>query len=127
MLSKMRILLIDDSRAIHAFVKEAVSALKYDIVSVYDGQEGIDLLQKDKQFNFILLDWEMPVLDGPSTLKKIMENQWDIPVSMMTSKSSFEDIRRMISLGAKEYIMKPFTRDILLEKMETMASCRKVS
>lgn len=120
MSTKIRFLIIDDSRAVHAFVKEAVAPLGYESVSVGNGREGVELLNKDKNFDFVLLDWEMPIMNGPQALVEIVKIVPDIPVSMMTSKSKMSDIVQMMEWGAKEYIMKPFTKDILIEKIESM-------
>ncbi|MCA9761417.1 MAG: response regulator [Bdellovibrionaceae bacterium] len=120
MSAKKRFLLIDDSKSIHAFVREAVSPLGFEMVSVFDGAQGVAKIQADKNFDFILLDWEMPVMDGPTTLKELVKMVPHIPISMITSKNSFENLKEMITIGAKEYIMKPFTKDIFLEKIQTL-------
>lgn len=128
MQDKQRFLIIDDSRAVHAFVKDTTKLLGYEMVSAFDGKQGLDILSQDKNFSFVLLDWEMPVMDGPTTLEhaiKILPPH--VPISMMTSKNSFENITYILSLGAKEYIMKPFTKDILIDKINYLTSLRKAS
>ena len=114
-----RILLIDDTKSVHAYVKFILSKSP-DIVteSVFDGSEGIKRLKKSKDFDLICLDWEMPILTGPETLKQMSQMGSTIPVLMMTSKNALEDISLVLSLGAAEYVMKPFTPAILFEKIE---------
>ena len=112
------ILIIDDSKSVHAFVKHCLTGYDAKIDSAMNGQEGIDLLSKKvKNYDLILLDWEMPVKDGPSTLPEIT-SIFENPILMMTSRNSMDDIQKMMGLGASEYIMKPFTKDILLGKLE---------
>jgi len=86
--------------------------------SVFDGQEALTLLKTKPDFDLILLDWEMPNLNGPSTFSKLLESGYKIPVIMMTTKNAAEDIQKMLEMGVAEYLMKPFTIDILFEKIE---------
>lgn len=114
----MDILIIDDTRSVHAFVKNLLSnASGIQVMSAMNGQEGWYELQKGKVFDLILLDWEMPIMDGPTTLIKIKSSGVSTPVIMMTTKNEPEDIERILGLGASEYLMKPFTVDILFEKI----------
>lgn len=114
-----KVLIIDDTKSVHAFVKCLLAKSQgIAVTSVYNGIEALELINKDKAFDLILLDWEMPVLNGPETLKKIKSTALEIPVIMMTTKNKPEDIQKMLEAGASEYLMKPFTIDILFEKIE---------
>jgi DNA-binding response OmpR family regulator len=68
--------------------------------------------------DLVLLDWEMPVMNGPETLVEICRRHPGLPIVMMTSRNAPEEIFKMMTSGASEYIMKPFTADILAEKVE---------
>lgn len=117
----LKILLIDDTRSVHSYVKALLSKIeRVEVVSAFDGQEGIEIVKNEEPFDLILLDWEMPVKTGPETLRELMEINCPIPVMMMTTKNAPEDIQRMLELGASEYLMKPFTVDILTEKIEQL-------
>lgn len=112
------ILIVDDTKSVHAFVNVLLgksSGIK--VTSVFNGAEAIDILRSEKKFDLILLDWEMPVLNGPDTLRKIKSMSVQSPVIMMTTKNSPEDIQKMLDQGVAEYLMKPFTIDILFEKI----------
>lgn len=114
----MEILMIDDTRAVQAFVKNLLAkAPGINVTAVMNGQEGWELLRSGRHFDLILLDWEMPVLNGPDTIVKIRESGITTPILMMTTKNEPEDIQRVLELGAAEYLMKPFTADILFEKI----------
>ena len=113
-----KVLIIDDTRTVHNYVKMICKGLSLEFISVFNGEEALILLDKQHDFDAIFLDWEMPVLDGPSTLKKLQDLGILIPTIMMTTKNSENDILRMLELGAMEYMMKPFTVDILKEKLE---------
>lgn len=113
-----RILIVDDTKSVHAFVRALLSKSKtITTESVYDGVQALERLKQKNDFDIIFLDWEMPNLNGPDTLQKIKSLGISTPVLMMTSKNSPEDIARVLELGASEYLMKPFTVDILFEKM----------
>ncbi|MGE3610411.1 MAG: response regulator transcription factor [Bacteriovoracaceae bacterium] len=120
----VKILIIDDSKAVHAFTKNCLTELGYlNIQQAFNGQEGISSL--DNSIDIILLDWEMPIKDGPSTLKEIRANGLTIPIIVMTTRNSVEDITFMLGLGANDYMMKPFTADILKGKMEAVFELQK--
>ena len=117
-----RILIVDDTKSVHAFVKDLL-ARSCDIhtASVFNGAEAIRLLQENKNFDLILLDWEMPVVSGPEAFEEFKKMKLAIPTVMMTTKNKAEDIERMLGMGVSEYLMKPFTIDILFSKMESVS------
>lgn len=121
----MRILVIDDSKTIHNFLKNYLKDYECDIQSVFNGQEGLEFLKKDSRFDLILLDWEMPVKSGPDTFDEIQKLSIQTPVCMMTSRNSMDDITLMVNKGVKEYLIKPFTQDILVSKIETVVGMLK--
>ncbi len=113
-----RVLIVDDTKSIHAYVKHLLSKNKtIKIESVFNGSEALAFLKKDSAFDLILLDWEMPLINGPETLLALKRHSISIPVVMMTTKNSMADIQKAMTLGASEYLMKPFTEDILFERL----------
>ena len=114
-----QILIIDDTKSVHAFVRGLLAkAPEVVVTSVFNGEEGLKLLQMKTDFQIVLLDWEMPILDGPSTFAAFIERGIKIPTVMMTTKNKPEEIEKMLTMGVSEYLMKPFTVDILFEKIE---------
>jgi two-component system chemotaxis response regulator CheY len=114
-----KVLIVDDTRSVHAFVKNLLLKSKeVEVVSVYNGSEAVELLKQDDHFDLILLDWEMPLMNGPETFLAIKGMGLRIPAVMMTTKNDPDDIQKMFSMGIDEYLMKPFTIDILFQKME---------
>jgi two-component system chemotaxis response regulator CheY len=123
----MRILIADDSKAVHAFIKSLFAGSTHELIHAYDGQQAFDLWQKEPQsFDIILLDWEMPVLDGFGSLDKLLSSGCRTPIMMVSSKNDPAYIGKVIERGAQEYVMKPFDKAILFEKME-MVLGRKVA
>lgn len=116
----MRILLIDDSKPVHTVVKECLEKFGFTFHDAFDGTEAIEIV-KDNEFDFVFLDWEMPVMNGPATFDKLKEAGVNCPIVMLTSKNSPADIAMMLEKGVSDYVMKPFTEDILIEKIESCA------
>lgn len=116
----IRILTIDDSKAVHAFLNECFKETICVLDHAFNGKEGVQKVEQSKNqpYDLILLDWEMPVMTGPEAYAHISKLGLNTPVIMLTSKNEIEDITKMISEGVTEYMMKPFTTDILLEKVE---------
>jgi two-component system chemotaxis response regulator CheY len=120
-MKKFKILCVDDSKSIHAFLQECLVPITETIEHVYNGQEAVDKLQGNlNAFDIIILDWEMPIKDGPTTFKELKELGLKTPVFMLTSKNNPSDIMQMVEAGVTEYMMKPFTADIVIEKIQQL-------
>lgn len=118
MTKKLKILSVDDSKSIHSYLQQCLEPITERIEHVYNGVEAIDRLKNDiNAFDLIILDWEMPLKDGPTTFKELKELGLKTPVMMLSSKSRPEDIMQMLEQGVAEYMMKPFTQDIVLDKI----------
>lgn len=116
----MIILSIDDSKAVHAYLTECLKGTNVTLRHAFGGNEGVKEATSGKEADLILLDWEMPDKNGPEVYDQIRAAGRDIPTIMLTSKNSVEDITRMLEKGVKEYVMKPFTAEILIEKIESV-------
>jgi two-component system chemotaxis response regulator CheY len=116
----VKILSIDDSRAVHAFLNQILAETGYEIVHAYNGTEGIQIACGVEKFDLILLDWEMPGLTGPEVFIELRKKGVPTPVIMLTSKNEVHEIGEMLEKGASEYVMKPFTQEILIEKINTI-------
>jgi len=119
--SKRLILSIDDSRAVHAFLDQCLrdGGDGFEFVHAMGVKEGLGILKERGDFiSLILLDWEMPEVTGFDGLPMLLSQSPRTPVVVLTSKNNPEDITVMLERGAKEYMMKPFTPDILFEKIK---------
>ena len=117
----MKILVVDDSKAIHSLLEEMLESHDIIFQHVYDGNEAINAIS-EANFNadLILLDWEMPKLTGIEALPILKKCRPGVLVLMMTSKNSLKDIVEALEKGASDYIMKPFTKDILIGKINAV-------
>lgn len=113
------LLCVDDSKAVHSFVKQCFDGLDVVLVFANDGREAIEKVKTaSKPFDLILLDWEMPVLTGPEAYSELKKLGNVTPVMMLTSKNDPDDITKMLMAGVQDYMMKPFTKDIIISKVE---------
>ncbi|NRA63788.1 MAG: response regulator [Pseudobacteriovorax sp.] len=122
----MKILVTDDSKSVHGFIEAMFAETEHTLLHAYDGQQAIDTVAGEQNIDVILLDWEMPNVTGVEALKKLRDGGSEIPIVMVTSKNNVKDISEALTFGADEYIMKPFTKDILFEKLEMVLE-RKVA
>jgi CheY-like chemotaxis protein len=111
-----RILAVDDSRAIRSIVAKQVSDLGFDVDEAEDGEQGLARLA-ERQFDLVLLDVTMPVLDGPGMLRRMRQRGDHTPVLMLTSESKRAIIAECMKLGIDDYILKPFKPEELRVKM----------
>ncbi len=114
----MRFLIVDDTRSVHRYLEILLKPfVNAELTNTYSAAEALAVLQKGQSFDMILLDWEMPEMNGIALLKHLRQNQIETPVLMMTTKNSIEDVREALESGATEFMMKPFTIDIFREKV----------
>lgn len=127
----MRILLVDDSRAMRRMERGVIEELGFtDIFEAENGNDAIQKLALHKfQVDLILCDWNMPVMDGISFAHQMKSrpNLAVIPIVMVTSESDRSMIDRAIQVGVDGYIIKPFTADILRKVIQDIRDGRKVA
>lgn len=116
---KMRILVVDDFNTMRRIVKNILKQLGFENVGeAENGQEALNLMKKEK-FDFVVTDWNMPVMNGLDLLKAIKADAAlkDIPVMMVTAEAQQQNIVVAVKAGASNYIVKPFTSEVLEEKI----------
>ena len=114
-----KILSIDDSKMVHMVVAKTLKPLGVEIITATDGEEGLAKARNEKP-DLILLDATMPVMDGLTALGKLKEgaDTRDIPVVMLSADACQENKDKAASLGALNFIDKPFTADSLLDGLK---------
>jgi two-component system, chemotaxis family, chemotaxis protein CheY len=118
----MKILLVDDSSTMRRIQKNTLASLGFtDVDEAEDGQDAVAKVGK-APYELVLMDWNMPNMTGIEALKAIRANPdtAKIPVIMVTSESEKTRILEAIQAGANNYIVKPFTPDVLKEKLDTL-------
>ena len=115
----MQALVVDDSRAMRAILTRLLDGLGFDVAQAGDGQEALEVLGGGVRPDVILVDWNMPVMDGLTFIKQCRahEEYRDIVLMMVTTESEQAQIVRALAAGAHEYVIKPFTEDDIAEKL----------
>jgi len=114
----VKICLIDDDQNILASLSLALKSEKFDVETYSDGISGLEAL-KDNDFDIAILDIKMPRLDGLELLQKL-RNSSDIPVIFLTSKDDEIDQLLGLKMGADDYITKPFSQKLLIERVKVI-------
>lgn len=115
-----KVLIIDDDKELCALMKKCIEQEKLSAVTVYNGIEGVRLIDENKDsYSLIILDVMLPDIDGFQILPKIRDTS-NIPVLMLTAKSSEEDKVFGLRLGADDYLTKPFGINELLARVNSL-------
>lgn len=112
-------IVVDDSRVIRMVARKILEELSFTVEEAEDGQVALDLC-KQSMPDGILLDWNMPVMDGLEFLKALraLPNGSEPKVVFCTTENDLNHIQEAISQGADEYIMKPFDQEIVASKFQ---------
>ncbi|MEM7672239.1 MAG: response regulator [Verrucomicrobiota bacterium] len=113
----LKILTVDDSKAVRMIVKKAFKTYDVEIVEGSNGVEGLAAAAKEKP-DLILLDVTMPVMDGVEMLTKLKSDPdlKGIPVVMLTAEAGRENVMKIAKIGIRDYVVKPFKEEALIEK-----------
>ena len=115
----MRALVIDDSRAIRLILGQVMKKLGFEVVDAGDGQEALNKLKSDGPFDIALVDWNMPVMNGYDfVVNARKDSQYnDMRLMMVTTETEMSQVVKALEAGANEYVMKPFTKEMIAEKL----------
>jgi two-component system chemotaxis response regulator CheY len=116
----MKIMLVDDSNTMRRIQSNTLKQLGYeDVVQAEDGQDALAKLADNLDVKLVLMDWNMPNMNGLDCLKAIKADPStkDIPVMMVTSEAEKSRIIEAVQAGAANYLVKPFHPDALKEKI----------
>lgn len=115
-----RILLVDDSRAVRMAAKRVLAAFPLEVLEADNGEAALRVLRENPPVDAVLLDWNMPLMDGMTFLKAVRADaKLSQPqIVMCTTENELHRIIEAIQHGADEYIMKPFTEDIIRDKLQ---------
>lgn len=116
----MNALIIDDSRAMRRVLRQIVEPLGFRVTEAGDGLEGLKRLEELDDVEFALVDWNMPVMTGIEFVQAVRRqiDRRDMKLVMVTTETEPHKMARALMAGVDEFIMKPFTPDILLDKLK---------
>ena len=115
----IKILIADDEARMRALVRDYLRVKGYQVLEAENGAEALAVFEREPDIALVLLDVMMPELDGFETLKELRRIS-EVPVLMLTARSEERDELRGFSLGADEYIAKPFSPKVLMARVEAV-------
>ena len=117
----MKILVVDDSSTMRRIIVNTLARLGYkDVVQAADGVEAWDALQNNPDIGVVITDWNMPNMNGLELVKKIRaQDKYKLmPIIMVTTEGGKKEVIIALKAGVNNYIVKPFTPQVLKEKLE---------
>ena len=114
-------LVVDDSRAIRTILSKTLRELGFEVREAGNGIEALEVIQAEKTaVALILIDWNMPEMNGLELLKELRKKPEfsSLVVVMVTAETEMDRIAEALEAGANEYVMKPFTKDIIIGKLQ---------
>ena len=115
----MHALIIDDSKAMRMILRKILQQMGFETTEAGDGQAGLDALQSSADLDVVLVDWNMPVLNGLEFVKQVRANPAlpQKPILVVTSETDPKYVVQIKDAGANSYIEKPFTPQKIVEQL----------
>ena len=117
-----RALIVDDSRAMRMTLSKYLKALGFEIHQAANGLEALKTLQEMDWADIALVDWNMPGMNGVEFVHSVraQDKYKDLRIMMVTSETDVERMLLALEAGADEYVMKPFTQEIIQGKLSLL-------
>jgi two-component system chemotaxis response regulator CheY len=113
-------LVVDDSRAVRMILANTLKELGFEVCQAANGREALEVIQAgNTAVSLALVDWNMPEINGFELLKRLRQapELSSLVIVMVTTETELDQMAAALEAGANEYVMKPFTKDILVEKL----------
>ena len=118
-MDKLKILVVDDESRMRKLVRDFLVRQGYEVLEAGDGEEALDIFDREKDIALLILDVMMPKMNGWEVCREVRENS-KVPIIMLTAKSDESDELMGFDLGVDEYISKPFSPKILVARVEAI-------
>ena len=118
----MRALVIDDSKAMRSILGRMLRGMGFEVVEAGDGRDALEKLKGAGKVDLALVDWNMPEMNGYEFVQAVRsEHTYDGTLLMMvTTETEMEQVTMALGAGANEYVMKPFTQEVIQEKLQML-------
>lgn len=115
----MNALVVDDSKAMRMILGNTLKEAGLRVVEAGDGREAITRLNQGEPVDLMLVDWNMPVMNGYELVCAVRANPLlsNVLIMMVTTETSMAQVEQALAAGANEYLMKPATKEMILEKL----------
>lgn len=118
----MRAIVIDDSRAMRTIIGGMLKDIGFEVAEAKHGLEAMEHLKQTGPMDLALVDWNMPEMNGFEFIQSVRAERGydDMRLMMVTTETEVAQMAKALEAGANEYVMKPFTKDAIREKLEIM-------
>ena len=118
----MKALVVDDSRAMRLMLSRMLQELGFEVAQAGHGREALTHLQSHEDTDLALVDWNMPEMNGLELVEAVRQDARfsNLRMMMVTTETEMAQMARALDAGANEYVMKPFTRDVIADKLRLL-------
>jgi two-component system chemotaxis response regulator CheY len=118
----MKALIVDDSRAMRLVLRQIMSGIGFEVAEARHGREALTYLQAHTDTAVALVDWNMPEMNGLQLVEAVRSDDRlkDLRLMMVTTETEVSHIQKALLAGADEYVMKPFSKEIIEEKLQLL-------
>jgi len=118
----MRALVIDDSRTVRMIIGQTLRELGIEVLEAGDGSEALDQIKENPDVDLMLVDWNMPKMNGIDFIRAVRSQPAfdSARILMVTSEAQSDHVTEAIQAGANEYLMKPFSKEVLVAKLNML-------
>ena len=112
---------VDDSRAVRMILSRILTGLGFEVSEASNGKEALELIEAEQSpVQLVLVDWNMPEMNGLDLVKNLRRHREfeSMVIVMVTTESEMDHMLAALEAGANEYVMKPFTKEILMGKLQ---------
>ena len=115
----MQALVVDDSKAMRMILARSLRELGFEVAEAADGRQALETLQNAGAKDLVLIDWNMPEMNGFELVQAVRADARfaETRLVMVTTESELDHVDKALAAGANEYVMKPFTKDIIRDKL----------
>jgi len=118
-----KVMVVDDARVVRVSLGRIMKSLDFEVLKCEDGQQALETLNEHPDVKLVMLDWNMPVMNGYDFLVSIREmdaHKQQPMVIMVTTEASIPSMMKALAAGADEYVMKPFDIDMIKSKLDLL-------
>ena len=115
----MQALVVDDSRAMRTILGKIVTSLGFEVITAVHGKDALEQLTAGARPQLMLLDWNMPEMNGYELLQRVRSDPAyaAAKIIMVSTETEMTQVQNALAAGANEYVMKPFTSEVIYEKL----------
>jgi len=119
-------MVIDDSRAIRMILAGILGELGYEVRQAINGKDALAQAEQNTDLSLFLVDWNMPEMNGLEFVQHVRKDARfaGVPVMMVTTETEINQVMKALEAGANEYVMKPFTKDMIEEKLRMLGAAQ---